>query len=224
MAISRIASQDATAIGDPAVATYPARPTRGNLLLAAAASTGDGAPLIVSPGWHIVTQTGSSYGSVLYYKIAGDNESQTVTTSTDTFGAGEALAIYEYTGFPGTPSVSAYVANTPTTSLTYALGPTTAVPTLQALAFVFLETQAANTVSTWTNSFVTRNTVRGTSTAVNLITADLIGTTSQAFSTTLTMTGTASGNAGAIVVFTSGTQFIGNRGIRPRPFAPGLAR
>lgn len=203
VSIARIPTQDATGSGGAsATATYPATPTAGNLLIAVQANNNLSNGL-ANAGWTFalsgLSNSASTNLSVLY-KVAGSGEPTVITTVTDAGAGVSGLAIYEYNGFTGTPTLDKIVSlGAGTAALTAPTGTTATTTAAAELLFAAAQFSVANTVSSWSNSFVARNSVTGA--GLGQYTADLVVAATGAYSTTLTTTGTANINAAGLATF-----------------------
>lgn len=201
MAIARITTQDATGTGTgSASATYAATPTSGNLLIAVIGN--DNLTLsLTNSGWTLGPSTSSSINELnLYYKVAGVSEPTVVTMTTDAGASKSSIAIYEYNGFTGTPTLdqSTIGGAFSTATLTCDCGTTAATTVANELVFASALWNGAETLSSWTNTFTARNSVGG-----HLFTSDKIVAATAAYQTTATVTGTAGANSGVIATFKS---------------------
>lgn len=202
MAITRIASQDATASGTPsATATYAATPTPGSLLVAIIAYDSTNAVgSISSSGWTfgVGGAVSASTNIDLYYKTAGVAESTSVATTTDV-GSTIYTTIFEYkigSGANGVrEGVSITAQGSSTATLTASSGTTAALQSASELVIaVFFWPSSTQTLTSYTNSFTSRIALAG-----HVFVADKNPSGSGAQSTTITVTGTA-GAVGALIV------------------------
>lgn len=204
MAITRIASQDATGTGTAASsvsATYATTPTANNLLIAVVGDTDGNLSATAITGW---TQADNFSQSItneayIFYKVATGAESTTVTAST-TAGTTSCMAIYEYTGLVTTSVNDKIIGNGSDSSNTCAIGPTaTTTVASELLICCGFTTGAAVTFSSWSNSFNLRNSV--IQTTFGLFVGDQIVSSKAAYSTTLTVSGTVTTTSGIICTF-----------------------
>lgn len=227
MAISRITGQDATATGaatGTVAATYPAVPTQGNLLIAIMTSSGDGISFLANTGWTLGPQSASAKGVALFYKVAGNGELQAISLTPDAIGNTFNLAIYEYQGFPGIPTLDQTSGGVNASGLTSPCGTTlkTSYPNELVIAGAFVAN--GNTFSSWSGGFNAVTTVVDAAAPSRLFTAQQIATSTSTFTTTLTTTGAATENEGIIATFYSTGPSFYQKSLRPHPFSPGLAR
>lgn len=151
-------------------------------------------------GWtQAVSKIDSSASAdvTILYKIALGSESTLVTAA----GPGNTvmnIAIYEYTGFLGIPTLDK-TASANATSTSIATGTTTTTTKANELLIAGGEMNSLVTLTSWSNSFNTRNTVSGAS-GGTLFSADQIVSATATYTTTATVSG-ATRNAGAIATF-----------------------
>lgn len=218
MAIFRITTQDATGTGTTsATATYAATPRKGNLLIAVVRD--DFGSFTLPAGWIQAVSSGAARVGAVYYKIAGASE-PTVITLSDASASTSAIAIYEYTGFSGVaqPDKTATASGTGTTTNPTGTTATTAAANELLIAYTTL---AGTNTATVAASFTLRNSITGL-----LAVADQIVAATSTYSASFTTGAVLSVSDGlGIVTFLGDTRFtIRNRGLRPHPFSPGLAR
>lgn len=134
-------------------AVYDATPRPGNLLIAVGNSDSD--ITMSSTGWNIAVSVVVATGLYIYWKIAGNAESTTVTIGINVSDSGE-IAIYEYTGNAASPLDKTASTNV---SGTGSCGTGTTATTTQADELLFAavgkDSTATWTGLAWTNSFVT---------------------------------------------------------------------
>lgn len=196
MAISRIASQDATGTGTSGAitVTYPGSTTSGNLLVAIVGDT---------DGNFNRTNVTSNSGTNLWFNTALGNQSSTnelgiwvrISDGTETAIVGNCppgiagnMAIYEYTGITSTgvgiADQNAAGGSSGTNSSSTGTTPTTLFSNELLIAAGF-STGVAVTFSSWSNGFNLRNSV--SQTTLDLFTADQIVSAKAAYTSTLTV-------------------------------------
>lgn len=203
MAISRIASQDATGTSSTTSvsATYAATPTSGNLLIAVVLDNGANAGTTTITGWTVANSTSSSSSaeSWVFYKVSNGSESTTVTAN-NSDASSMIIAIFEYTGISspvldqtnsGSSAIGGTSINTGTTSTTTA-----------ANELLFVEGAifgVAATSPSWNNSFSLITSTDNNTGLQALFTGQQIVAATGAYNSTVSFTGVAS-NANAIIV------------------------
>ena len=204
MALARVTAQDASNTGatsSPASATYPSTPTQGNLLVAVAVAAGgttnEASMSITSAGWTkaVGGAISASSGVQIWYKVAGAGESTTVTLTASGSPTACRLAIYEYDGFVGTPTLdktAAGVADTGVTSMSTGTTATTTAAAEALVAAIGINNTPAGI--SWTNSFATILA------ASRILTGERIVAAAAAYETTASWT-TAAGAIGILATF-----------------------
>lgn len=204
MAISRIVSQDTTATGTTtAIATYPSPTQAGNLLIAAATCDTTNPPS-GSPGWQTAKSVANTGSTIVFWKIATGTE--TSFTANRAVAATMLLSIHEYSGFIRNAIIDAAVSST-STAVTIPTGTTPSTFTANELLFAACGILTNNTLTSWSNSFVTVVTI---SNFVSQFTAQNIVTSTGAYTTTATTTATSAVNQGILVTFRSLPQQLNN--------------
>lgn len=230
MAIARISAQDASATGtNGAVATYPTTATNNNLLVAIGVSDTGAGTMAIAGFTQVLNNFTSGNQISIFYKVSAGTET-TITMTDDGGSTVNALAIFEYSGLSTTPlDKFASAGDNITSTLSVASGTTATTTNSDELliAAAFWE-NALQTFSSATNSFTNILNVGS-----RLFVVERIVASTGAYSTTITVTGTAGSALGAIATFAAPavpkyrqivTNINGGAKLRPAIFVPGLAR
>ena len=199
----------ATVSGTSISATYSTATTSGNLLIAYfTSSSTQGATFTPPSGWSLAISKQETTWVYIYYKIADGTETSVTFSQTQTRALN--MAVVEYTGFSGTPTLDVTDSNgaagaATTLSTTATTGPTNTAQPALALAFL-ANASTLNTTTGLTNSFVEDRTLQTASSVQKGAVKEL--TTTAAVDTTFSWTTSRSGTAVALVVFINTNSFI----------------
>lgn len=151
MTYTRVQSASNGAVTASFTLTLPNTPTQGNLLVACATS---GSAITNPTGWTVTNRRDAQNCAVMYHKIAGTNESKTLTLSQSSNNI--AGAIVEYAGNTSSPlDVAANTGGTNDTGA-YSIGPTSVTTTADSdliigAALIRASATAGNpTAGSWT--------------------------------------------------------------------------
>jgi hypothetical protein len=177
--------------------------------------------LVRPAGWQLAvgSNDNSGHSSSIWWKKAGSSEPTAVTFS-DAASGSMHLNIYEYTSVGNNFGVDQIAsANSGASTVnSQSTGTTKFTINPNELLFATVIFPGSGSAPSWTNSFNARqNTTR-------VFDADLIVSATGAYTTTVTVTGTAVVMAGCIATFPESKKSFRPNTIRPHPFSPGLAR
>lgn len=224
MAFKRIASQNAsnTSTTTSVVATYPAPPTNGNLLIAVAWS--DDFATTIS-GWTLGASSGfgaASKGCYIFYKTAGASEPTAVTAS-DAAATNMELAIYEYSGLNGAVVVDKTTTTNNGIGLSASLDMSALAPTTggNVLLVAVAGWSGAATFVSWSTGFypIGSNPLTN-STQGYVFMADRVVSESNSYGPIMTSSSTGAASA-AIVAFKDSTPYVSSPGNFPDQFQVG---
>lgn len=205
MAIARITGQDATnsAAASTVTATYPGATTKGNLLVACVGDNSGGNGDTVS-GWisfGFDLAVGGNTGGSIFYRVATGTETTVTANNTGSGASVMEIAIYEYNGFNGVPTLdTATVNGVSLGSATAPTGTTAITSDPNELAIVIGVYLGTLTFVSWSNSFNLRNTV-ATGTTQKISTGDLVLTAMGPQSSIITISGATAAIGAGIATF-----------------------
>ena len=163
MAIARITWQDATNISvlTTVTATYPGATTAWNLLIACFTyDTGYADGVISTSGWlqgsFDIAVNGLTGGGI-WYKVADWTETTVTASAADS--SNMSIAIYEYEGFVGTPTLDKAMTWWTISGTSTTTGTTATTTANDEVAIVISQYIVTSTFTSWSNSFNLLNTV-----------------------------------------------------------------
>lgn len=183
--------------------TFDATPTSGNLCIWVVTSDA----IVSTPSGLTLAVSAIDYaGHYIFYRINGASESAS-TAFVPSASTSLVVAAYEYSGMATSSVLDRTASNTPGGIVSSVATGTTAT-TSQADELVIVTvgisgTTGFPTISSWSSSFATEDTVASTGSAVNIRVGTAIRkvTSTAAYSSTATLSSTTAAPSGAIATF-----------------------